>query len=226
MCVCTMCRDAPLPPPRPLGGFAERLSCACTQVVLEPNADKAERTAVHKCIRTHFAPLESDSVKCEVGGGGAGAGADAQATAVRVFHPRGDAGAWREGALRGRDVQKQGDKRPAKRQRVDDGARVDPKYKFVRFTLFKENRDTMGAISELCRYAPHRLATRLPCACGDARAPGGATDTGRKTGVERAQAALGMTGADVTAVTGRQCSSLGSSRTQVQKTGVHVRCST
>jgi hypothetical protein len=152
--------------PLALGGFAERLSCACTQVVLEPNADKAKRTAVHKCIRTHFAPLESDSVKCEVGGG---ASKDAQATAVRVFHPRGDAGAWREGALRGRDVQKQGDKRPAKRQRVDDGARVDPKYKFVRFTLFKENRDTMGAISELCRYGPQRFATGLPCACGDRR---------------------------------------------------------
>lgn len=119
------------------------------QVVLEPSADKAKRTAVHKCIRAHFAPLESDSVKVGVDGGGGG---DAQATAVRVFHPRGNAGAWREGAIRGRDVQKQGDSRPAKRQRIDgDGARIDPKYKFVRFTLFKENRDTMGAVSELCR---------------------------------------------------------------------------
>ena len=33
------------------------------QVVLEPDADKAKRTAVHKCVRSHFAPLESDSVK-------------------------------------------------------------------------------------------------------------------------------------------------------------------
>ena len=79
-------------------------------------------------------------------------------TAVRVFHPRGTAGAWREGALRGRDVgggrdgQRSGE-RPAKRQRTEgDGARIDPKYKFVRFTLFKENRDTMGGISELSRY--------------------------------------------------------------------------
>jgi TruD family tRNA pseudouridine synthase len=79
-------------------------------------------------------------------------------TAVRVFHPRGTAGAWREGALRGRDVgggrdgQMSGE-RPAKRQRTEgDGVRIDPKYKFVRFTLFKENRDTMGGISELCRF--------------------------------------------------------------------------
>ena len=79
-------------------------------------------------------------------------------TAVRVFHPRGTAGAWREGALRGRDVgggrdgQKSGE-RPSKRQRTEgDGVRIDPKYKFLRFTLFKENRDTMGGIAELCRY--------------------------------------------------------------------------
>ena len=53
--------------------------------------------------------------------------------------------------------------RPAKRQRTDgDDARIDPKYKFVRFTLFKENRDTMGAISELCRYAPLRLSPSFP----------------------------------------------------------------
>jgi hypothetical protein len=63
-------------------------------VVLAPDADKAKRTAVHKCVRAHFAPLESDSVKVGEASG------DAQATAVRVFHPRGKAGAWREGALR------------------------------------------------------------------------------------------------------------------------------
>jgi tRNA pseudouridine13 synthase len=125
------------------------------EVVLEPDADKAKRTAVHRCIRAHFAPLESDSVK--VG--------DAP-TAVRVFHPRGKSGAWREGALRGREQPMQrgggGNERGAKRQRTDSGAdRIDPKYKYLRFTLFKENRDTMGAISELCRHtqlAPRRFS--------------------------------------------------------------------
>ena len=33
------------------------------EVVLEPDADKAKRTAIHKCVRANFAPLESDSVK-------------------------------------------------------------------------------------------------------------------------------------------------------------------
>jgi len=119
------------------------------EVVLEPNADKATRTAVHKCVRAHFAPLESDSVK--VG--------DTQVTAVRIFHPRGNSGQWREGALRGREVSRGGAaERPHKRQRTDqaDPVKVDAKYKYVRFTLFKENKDTMGAISELCRH------TQLP----------------------------------------------------------------
>ena len=114
------------------------------EVVLEPDADKAKRTAVHKCVRTHFAPLESDSVK--VG----------DVTAVRVFHPLGNGGGWREGARRGRDSrQPQGgaaDDRARKKQKTQaDASRIDPKYKYVRFTLFKENRDTMGAVSELCR---------------------------------------------------------------------------
>ena len=43
---------------------------------------------------------------------------DALTTAVRIFHPRGNSGQWREGALRGREVPRGGSvERPNKRQR-------------------------------------------------------------------------------------------------------------
>ena len=65
-------------------------------VILEPEASKEKRTAVHQCVRKHFPKLESDSIR--VG----------EATSLRVF-VRSDGGA--AGGRGG------GNDRPNKRQR-------------------------------------------------------------------------------------------------------------
>ena len=114
---------------------AAKAGSNCDPVVLDPEADKKKRTAVHQFIKSHFLVLSTDSIK--VG--------DAGQTAIRIFSSNNagkSRGEWNE--------------RGNKRQKGDDaiyqGRRhPPPDMKFLKFVLLKENYDTMSAISTIAR---------------------------------------------------------------------------
>eukprot|EP00960_Hanusia_phi_P048887 759214-Hanusia_phi.AAC.11 len=117
-----------------------------TEIVLDVDSDKAHRTAVHACIKQHFEKLTTDTIKV---------GTDQQ-TAIRIFS--------RVASSKGR---------PNKRQRTEaifQGAKRDEKAKFIKFVLYKENFDTMAAISMISKMAKTKGGTFSYAGTKDRRA--------------------------------------------------------
>ena len=114
------------------------------EIVLEADADKAHRTAVHTCIKQHFPKLTTDTVKV---------GSD-QKTAVRIFSKVDNS--------KGRPNKRQ------RREAIFQGAKRDAK--FIKFVLYKENLDTMAAVSIISKMVKTKGGTFSYAGTKDRRA--------------------------------------------------------
>ena len=97
-------------------------------VLLPRDDDKAHRKAVHQLVKQHLLPLVSDTADADGGG-----------KCVRVQAPAAARAANRAGG---------------KRQRVDNREEWPVEAggkRYLSFTLYKENRDTLQAVQELAR---------------------------------------------------------------------------
>ncbi|XP_078430923.1 pseudouridine synthase family protein isoform X2 [Wolffia australiana] len=128
-----------------LSEFLERVSSGDVReddfVLLSPDEDKSHRTEVHKFFKENLKLLITDVVKVPPG----------NSKAVRVRFSGGRGGGARKGSRKrkGRD-----DNNPSEDQRFDSrGSKTWPENlgKFLRFHLYKENKDTQEALGVIAK---------------------------------------------------------------------------